>query len=251
MKTTLFYLLTVLFPLLSWAQQKDSVRVEYAEESIEQSDFKKKEAFRYLTHANIEEKTLIKIGFLPTFGWSKGSGITGVGYSELSIEHKLKPQWSVMGGINQIYRRNHSYSYGYYAGLMLGTRYYYSIKKRMELGKSANNFSNNYLQFQVEKPLYGYQHLQGIAHGIRKNGEEYREPHGVPKITEGMPAFVRFRLGWGIQRRLGKWGYFDAGAGVTTTLPSGHWHLNWFTKDPESSFSGIAPYINFRIGIGL
>ncbi|NBB22773.1 hypothetical protein GVN20_25685 [Runella sp. CRIBMP] len=250
MKTTLFYFLTVLFPLLSWAQQKDSVRVEYAEESIEQSDFKKKEAFRYLTHANIEEKTLIKIGILPTFGFSKRIGFTGVGYGELSIEHKLKPQWSVMGGINQIYRRNHPYSYGYYAGLMLGTRYYYSIKKRMALGKSANNFSNNYLQLQVEKPLYGYQHLQGLITGGGNQGE-YVKPNGIPQITEGMPSFVRFRLGWGIQRRLGKWGYFDAGAGVTTTLPSGHWHLNWFTKDPESSFSGIAPYINFRIGIGL
>ncbi len=72
----------------------------------------------------------------------------------------------------------------------------------MRKGLSANNFSNNYVGLQTENILYGYGRYEGDLFGLRKS-------------TKTFEMLNALSVQWGMQRRLGRYSYFD----VNFTLP--------------------------------
>lgn len=165
--------------------QTDSSGTEYSQEPSGKSDFSFQEKYEYFTRAHVEEKTMFKIGFAPTAGWGGYYNFITSFINVIALEHKVTAPVSVLVEV-----RNHfsgeGNRFGYGVGGSAGVRYYYSINRRMREGKSANNFSNNYLSTQ--------------ASGIIRGTGEYKSHIGGALL-------------WGAQRRLGRVGYIDFNAG--------------------------------------
>ncbi len=175
------YTAVILLLAITAQAQTDSVRTEYKteDESISKSEVKR--FIRYVTRANVEEKTLIKIGVWPATdrNTTYESRVFRVGANvEVAIEHKLSPSISVLAGLDGDWRyskyRNTrslypagtitSEVFGYLPERLstfnvnwkAGLRYYHNMNRSIKLGKSASNFSGNYLTAQVSKPLRTY-----------------------------------------------------------------------------------------------
>jgi hypothetical protein len=125
--------------------QTDSIRVEYGEEQAEKSDYTFKEAYNYLIRAQVEEKTLFKIG---VNGFGYGSNFGGLVYTNIGVEQKLWAPISVYAEYKRAFRFLASDQYRSWPindfNIRGGFRYYYNINRRIRQGKSANNFSVNY-----------------------------------------------------------------------------------------------------------
>jgi hypothetical protein len=211
--------------------QSDSIRTEYQTEDSKFSADELKRFFRYITRANVEEKTLIKVGFWP--GGDRGS--SGDVYrlraglnAETAVEHKVSPSFSVIGGLDGYWRyslnrtptgslptginpdlvrtvvRLNSLEVHYKAGI----RYYYAMARRIRQGKSANNFSGNYFSGMWSSPVRQYQtaYLYNWRDGsLFRSTESYQLAN---RVDTG-----RMTLLYGVQRRLGRLGYVDVSAG--------------------------------------
>lgn len=211
--------------------QSDSIRTEYQTEDAKFSAEELKRFFRYITRANVEEKTLIKLGFWP--GGDRGSfsevyrlraGLN----TEIAVEHKVSPSFSVLGGLDGYWRyalnrrptgslpagfdpdfirtvvQMNSLEVHYKAGV----RYYYNMARRIKQGKSANNFSGNYFSAVWSSPVKQFQstHLYNWRDGsLFKSIENYRLANGIDT--------GRLTILYGVQRRLGRFGYVDVSAG--------------------------------------
>ncbi len=193
------YTATIIFIILASTNcpllaQSDTLKKEYAIESKSASDFTFREKYQYFTRANIEEKTLIKVGIsFNEPGWaSNPRGLRGNFTNTLAIEQKLLPAVSVLAAVDSRWAHRGLLGTGYSVDLIGGVRWYYSINKRMKEGKSANNFSNFYLSLQSNNYLYNTLETSGQRNSVS--------------------------LLFGKQARLGKFGYFDAsiGPGIQT-----------------------------------
>lgn len=221
------YLLPLLVLLTAPAlAQTDSLRVSYSTEPPDSSESRWREPYRYLTRANVEEKTLVKLGFGPNVGTAGGLGFFMTLNSEAVVEHKLRPAWSVLGGFNfgVGYQKNSPSSgfptdkpnYGLAANLVarVGFRNYYAIGQRMRNRKSADNFSNNYWGAELWVPVL----VQGSYRSILLNtrpGPGTGQP--LPQIERQVTYWggrVQPQVYWGIQRRLGRRGYLDFNVSV-------------------------------------
>lgn len=190
------------------AQQTDTLRTEITEEADSLRPRPTRQfvkVYRKFIRAQVEEKTLIKLGATPIFGYA---GYVGPVYgirSELAVERKLVPAVSVMGALRMVYSHLGNFSEEISAKGLLGARWYYAQNNRIRAGKSANNFSNQYVTIQVSQPLLNQARL-------KTTGERY-----APAITGGIG------IGWGAQRRLGRLGYLDWNIGpavLTTQKPT-------------------------------
>ncbi len=165
------------FCVLKLAAQNDTTRVEYSEESEHTSDFSLKETYNYLIRAQVEERSMFKIA-INNFGFgSEGSFLTyGIAY-----EQKITPAVSYMAEIKHIVS-NAKYFIPSYS-LNVGTRFYYNINNRIRKVKSANNFSANYIGL----------HQQNF----------------LTRINDSFQYSPALQLVYGLQRRLGKYGFID------------------------------------------
>ncbi|MFD2572440.1 hypothetical protein ACFSUS_17505 [Spirosoma soli] len=95
MKSIHFYLFLgyLSISLINAEAQTDSVRTEYRTEDEKVSKEEIKRLIRYITRANVEEKTLIKFGgILTSATFSRIGGKFSAGLNtELTIERKLSP----------------------------------------------------------------------------------------------------------------------------------------------------------------
>ncbi|GAB3500577.1 hypothetical protein GCM10027341_26100 [Spirosoma knui] len=229
MKSVQFYV------LLSWlclglanAQaQTDSVKTEYKTEDEKISSSEIKRFIRYITRADVEEKTLIKVGIWPAS--DQNLQFTNqkfrVGFTaEVAIERKITPSFSVFAGADGSLRFI-TYDYfqtptsdpstrysaiktsNFYINWKAGTRYYHGMANRIRKGKSANNFSGNYVTAQVSLPTREYVNSRFYD---RTNQQELRIRRTENTFDIEMP---RILVAYGIQRRLGRFGYFDVNAG--------------------------------------
>jgi hypothetical protein len=169
-------------PVLVFAQA-DSTRVQYTEENAASSDFSLKETYKYVIRAQVEEKSLFKIG-VHGFGFSHSGGFLRYG---IGFEQKIKPSFSVLGDFVHTLEHDDPLKENPKFAFNLGARYYYNIEKRIRKGKSANNFSANYLGIYQQNMLV-------------KENENYHYQTNVNFL-------------YGLQRRLGKYGYVDFGFG--------------------------------------
>lgn len=195
----------LLFVVLTYgvyAQQIDSTRLLYSQEidSLPPKPENRltKTVYRRFIRAQVEEKTLIKVGMLPTSAGFGADGYTIWGFkSEVGVERKLTPALSVLFAGRAQYRRINSSFPGttVFNGVLAG-RWYYNMPKRIRQRKSANNFSDQYLTLEINQLIR-------------------------PQTTSStlIPVYPRsgplVRMAFGAQRRLGHLMYLDASIGAS------------------------------------
>lgn len=252
--------LIVLLTLTAQAQT-DSARTEYKteDESISKSEVNR--FIRYITRANVEEKTLIKVGFWPATDKNTNyeSRLFRVGANaEVAIEHKLSPSISILAGLDGDWRyskyRNTRRLYPagtivsevfrylperlstFNVNWKVGLRYYHNMNRSIRLGKSASNFSGNYLTTQVSKPLRTYFNNQYFD----VNNQEVIVRKNSDLLYGNISS--KIMLAYGIQRRLGRLSYFDVNVGPEVIFPS------YYAFDNRSAIMSIQ--LNAIIGVG-
>lgn len=176
------------------AQQPDSVKTEISQEmdSLQPDPTHRfLKAYRKFIRAQVEEKTLFKLGAVPELGYA---GYVGAVYglqTELGVEHKLMPALSVLASLRTHYgHMGNQFDEVTMRGTLAG-RWYYAQNRRMRTGKSANNFSNQYLTLQASQHILSRKRM-------KQTGE-----------VESLDADNWVGIGFGVQRRLGRFGYLD------------------------------------------
>lgn len=176
------------------AQQPDSAKTETSQEldSLQHAPTQRfVKAYRKFIRAQVEEKTLFKLGAVPELGYA---GYVGAVYglqAELGVEQKLVPALSVLASLRTRYRHvGNQFDEVTLRGTLAG-RWYYAQNRRMRTGKSANNFSNQYLTLQGSQYLLSRKQM-------KQTGE-----------VQSLDADNWVGIGFGVQRRLGRFGYID------------------------------------------
>ncbi|SNR69551.1 hypothetical protein [Hymenobacter mucosus] len=162
------------------------------------------------TRQRVEEQRLLKIG-LTEFRHARQDGELRDAHYGLNLiyEQKVRPQWSVLAELSPEFVRYREALHGPVTnGVVLASqvagRYYYNLNKRIRLGKSANNFSANYFSLAL-----------GTSYGKRG--------YGTPLTTNdnllrGDAVRASIAALYGIQRRLGRYGFVDVYAGLPLPL---------------------------------
>ncbi len=222
------YTAVALLVTLTAQAQIDSVRTEYKTESTQSDTSAQRsgsrfvKAYRKFIQAQVEKTTLIKVGALPRFGYA---GYVGPAYgvsTQVDIERKLIPAVSVMVSLHTNYTHLGNLSDEVTMRGVLAGRWYYAQNRRMRAGLSANNFSNQYLMLQTSRSLLSRTRLLAT-------GESY-----------GLKANDYVSLGYGSQRRLGRFGYIDLNVGPGYLLNN--------RTDQSSRFT---INVSFSVGLGL
>lgn len=197
---------------LGFQCQAQEVKTDTTAEQMDKESFEKlKNGYNYFIRAEEEELSLFKIdllgpGIYLLNDWKTDS--VGIAVARISFEHKLKPNISLIVGttwkangdeIKQI--RN-----------WFGPRLYYNMNKRIMKGKSANNFSADYI---------------GIT--LVNTYEPTTEDSGIT-----------LNSAYGMQRRLGKYGYINFEIGVQ----------NIFSPTSNEN-GGIGLYTELELGIAF
>lgn len=176
------------FTCLTWTgyAQEEKVKVETSTETMDTVEFSKLlQTYNRIIRAREEKLRLFKIDLVGPYlflvsNWDEKDAAKNR-LINIAYEQKIKPNWS---WIVESYLRLDRDDFQEVQGLG-GIRYYYNMKRRMLKGKSANNFSGNYLSVTS---TYSHQFTENDNH-------------------------VTLNLLYGIQRRLGKRFFFDVNFG--------------------------------------
>lgn len=205
----LFIIVCMLNPTVTKGQQ---VTTDTTEERMDEASFKTlKEGYNYVIRAEEDEISMFKVDLLSSFlyilndDWSDSIPVS---FLRLRFERKWKPNlsWQVgtdWQGIGNGIEEIH---------LLGGIRYYYNMNKRILKGKSANNFSADYF------------------------GVSLLNKYEPPKGNYGLSL----NLTYGLQRRLGKYGYLDFDIGFENTF-----------KATSSSSTGIQLISTIQLGFAF
>ncbi|MGA0559441.1 hypothetical protein ACO2Q8_22475 [Larkinella sp. VNQ87] len=228
--------LTLLAALaLGCLQTAHAQQTTYSQEDSAVTTGELKRLYRYITRANVEEKTLLKLGFWPNAGDRDYTGRPSfrIGLNaDVSVERKITPSFSVLAGFDVMLRYNRfrrfDVPYDQHGNgdltdtdkmvrnLMyakIGTRYYYSMAKNIRKGRSANNFSGNYAGLQVSKVIVNQTNRRIYD---TKTGQTVRTDRINGIGTYDFPVVFPH---WGMQRRMGRLGFVDVNAGPEITVP--------------------------------
>jgi len=153
--------------------------------------------YEYLDLNFRKEKTLFKLGISYLFAkYDTVFDVASFG-STLVFERKIIPSISVIVE-NDIDFSFYNSNIAWNSSGNLGLRYYYSMNKRIKESIGANNFHGNYFGIKLTQ-IYSYRDGYSVFNG----GNPIRFKH------------LRFEpflnLSWGVQRRIGKWAFFDIG----------------------------------------
>ncbi|PSR53434.1 hypothetical protein AHMF7605_07790 [Adhaeribacter arboris] len=181
--------LFVSFPAILSAQEK--VTIKTSEEEMDTTHFSNLvQTYNHLIRVQEEELQLFKIDligpalFLFSLGGNKDSVKSNV--LRLAYERKIRPNWSWIVSPTLQADRDRVRDVGISGGL----RYYYNQNNRILKGKSANNFSANY--------------LGAYLNGRTRPGENQQQ--------------LSIDLVYGIQRRLGRWAFVDFDLGLRNKI---------------------------------
>ncbi len=201
------------------AKKTDDIAVIYSEEGEEESDFTFKEKYDYFTRADIQETTLVKVALFRTPGLLPGVGVEQKLAPSLSINVFTGPSVSLLTRtvINEDGTTFDDFQWGINkVRTTIGVRYYFDIMRRIKSGLSANNFSANYIGYQMN-------HLVSPRYeGFQEGGYQFKQT-----------------LVFGVQRRLGDFGYVDfnvGGLGIVGRL---------------IGMQNFETVLNFQIGLGF
>ncbi|WP_345119763.1 hypothetical protein [Hymenobacter antarcticus] len=196
----------------------DSSRVSYSEEAAPDPQPPQsvlEQQYRRLIRVQVEEQQMWKLG-LNNFTTTIGTDSTGESLyylragPHLTYERKLRPAWSVMAELSPDFIRFRDRGTGrlrnsFVVRSQLAGRYYYNLARRIRKGKSASNFSANYLSLALgssvgrqaqETPFFAYE-------------------YGGPAVR------LDAALLYGLQRRLGRYGFVDFTFGFPFHVISG------------------------------
>ncbi|WP_157530414.1 hypothetical protein [Hymenobacter norwichensis] len=171
--------------------------------------------------------TLIKLGTGIVPPGLEVSGYRGISVPVVvSIEHYLSSQVSVyangFSGFKLGSSRFIEYQkagFGYY-GFDAGIRYYYNQEKRRRKGRASGPFVGNYVALQTSSVFRASSY------------SDYR--------YSGLTAV------WGMQRRLGKYGWLDAYAGAGI----GRFAQKYYITDFTGTQYGILPELGIKFSLG-
>ena len=186
--------LLVLFGLVLSFQEiraQEKVTIQTQEEEMDSTQFSRLlRSYNQIIRAKSEELVLFKIDLLGpalyglSFGGKNDSTARNVSnVLRVSLEKKFKPDWSWIVGTHIQADTKEIRD----IGLLGGVRYYYNLNRRILKGKSANNFSANYVSTQ-------------LVGRTRPNQDQQQ---------------VALQLLYGIQRRIFSWAYIDVNAGIS------------------------------------
>ncbi|GAB2720436.1 hypothetical protein GCM10011495_35740 [Hymenobacter frigidus] len=162
-----------------------------------------------------EQRHVWKLGLnnvqLFTAAFGPDSYYTRYGF-HLAYERKLNdPAWSVLGEVSPALGRYRSeFSPQSRRGLSVRSqvagRYYYNREQRLRKGRYAGNFSANYLS---------------VALGAGWGKEAHETPFFLYQNDRRRFATADVALLYGLQRRLGRYGFVDANIGAAALLLAG------------------------------
>jgi hypothetical protein len=185
--------------LLAWlalsspatVRAQEKVTIKTSEEEMDTTNFSNLvKTYNHLIRVRQEERHLFKIDligptlFLMSLGGDKDAVKSKV--LRLAFEKKIQPNWSWILSPTLQADRDRVRDLGLSGGL----RFYYNQQHRILKGKSANNFSANY--------------LGAYLNGRSRPGNDQQQ--------------LSLDLVYGIQRRLGKWAYVDFDFGLTNKI---------------------------------
>lgn len=180
-----------------------------------------------------DEKGLFKVGL---DNLNIGQDVLGFSVG-INYEHKIWPSFSIYGGAGGYYVRRSNLSIpnpndpsfeplssftdrGY--DFHFGAKYYYGMKSQIEKGLSGNNFSGNYVGFEIDR-LFGRQEISDF------------------RSFRTRPSYSVF---WGTQRRVGSAGFIE----LNTGLQYYSYRPNYFDSQHTSA---LQPFIRLNFGLGL
>ncbi|NQZ76503.1 MAG: hypothetical protein HRT61_10400 [Ekhidna sp.] len=172
---------------LIYAQQ---VSMESSTEEMDSAKFSGLiQSYQKLIMTEREELTLIKVDLLgPLLYVMSGIDTAKHNIARVSVERKFRPDWSWVVAFDGQADKNEFTELRYRGGV----RYYFNMEKRILKGKSANNFSANYVSTRLNYKL--------------------RPPDDDDQLS--------LDLLFGIQRRIWKYGYIDFDIGIENLLTS-------------------------------
>lgn len=200
-------------PVAAQTTAPDTTRISYSEETVTETEPMRKplgQAYSKLTRLQVEEQRLWKLGLnnldlpLGNLEYDEAYGRFGV---HLIYEQKLRPDVSIMTELSPDFTRFRRVVGGplrrsFSVRSQVAGRFYYNLNERIRKGKSASNFSANYLsvalgsgfgRYSRETPFYYYETTKPIVR-------------------------ADMALLYGLQRRLGQYGFVDFNIGVCTKL---------------------------------
>lgn len=226
-------------PALGQRVPADSARVSYGEEETSTPPMptvgtSRRQYARFM-RLQVEEHTLWKLGLNNfDFRYPQDNSSRELYGLHLVYERKLRQApWSVLGEISPGLLRYRggaaadSWKTGFITNAQVAGRYYYNLPRRVRKGKSANNFSANYLSLTL-----------GGSAGTRSTDTPYHhyEVDGTPVRLDGAVLY-------GLQRRLGRYGFVDFNVGVPFRLFSG--------RNTPLPYKGVELELGLRIGLAL
>ena len=186
---TLFLIIILtatLFPLLG-QEIKDSLRYSQENGTLEKQRFIDQYDYVFMTKEPTKWMLKTQASNNFTFG-----GLVG------AYERKISPSISL--GVGTYFRPVSLYP-SLHAGVFAEMKYYYDMKKRMAEGKSANNFSGNYVGISMTQSFSKLLPL--------RNPQPFS--YGIPGLS---PLLDAFEVRWGMQRRFFNHGIIDFGVSL-------------------------------------
>lgn len=225
----------------------DSSRISYGEETLPEplptpepiAGSRIGKQYSKLARLQVEETRLWKLGLnnigstyqvIPNGPDSLLSSRLGV---HLAYEQKLTPTWSVLGELSPDFLRYRSpetrqLRNGFAVRTQVAGRYYYNLNKRIRKGKSASNFSANYLSLALSSGF----------------GRHSRETHYTTFARDGQAVRLSLAAVYGLQRRLGRYGFVDFSLALPVALSSNPGRR-------EADMLAIDIFAKLRIGLAL
>ena len=169
--------------------QNDSTDVEYSTESMKESDYQSGKKYKYLDRNMIEEKYLLKAGLNSV---TEDEGAFGL---FIEYERKLGLSHSISAGLHYDFFNTSDLHHDLLnrSDLNLTYKYFYSSKKKINNNEKANNLNGPFVGFKGV--------IRNFGNKEHFNGDELNQ----------------YKMFWGIQNRLGRWGYLEFNAGINYT----------------------------------
>ena len=169
------------------------VKTDTTEERMDEKTFNNiKDGYNYVVKAEVEELSMFKIDLLgtgvyllSTFDEDNGldDDTVGIDFLTLSFEKKWKPNWSWELGSSWVADGDELLE----TNLWAGTKYYYNMNRRILKGKSANNFSADYIGLAVVNK-YAFK-------GKDDYGASLNVVYGIQRRL-GKLSFLQFEIGF-------------------------------------------------------
>ncbi|UII24965.1 hypothetical protein LVD15_16825 [Fulvivirga maritima] len=161
--------------------QSDSTAVDYSMELVSAKSLKEGKKYKYIDRQFIPEKHMFRVGFMNGDYW-----VTTGMFAE--YERKIGIKSAVYGGFT-------SWRTEYYA-LHGGYKFFYNQKRKVKNNEQANNLVGSFVSAQV-------------SHQLTSTPRTYPDNDNTKLTT--------YSLYWGLQKRLGRYGYLELRVGPSYT----------------------------------